>query len=56
MPDRTEASFSHEDVKKCAWCDEDFTEDELLSTDIGDVCYTCLQAIRSRGETIDLKG
>jgi formylmethanofuran dehydrogenase subunit E len=38
---------------ECNWCHELFTEDELLDeTDLGHICYQCVQAILSRGEKL----
>ena len=38
----------------CSWCGEEFSPDEVYNTDIGDLCDRCIQAIKSRGETITI--
>lgn len=39
----------------CAWCGEDYEESELKNTDLGKLCDDCIEAIRSRGESITIK-
>lgn len=36
----------------CAWCENDFENDMLHSTDLGMLCDRCIAAIRSRGEQV----
>lgn len=38
----------------CAWCGEDYEESELKNTDLGKLCDDCIEAIRSRGESITI--
>lgn len=44
-----------EDVAECEWCHELFDKSELLDTDLGHICSTCVTAIRSRGEEVIIK-
>lgn len=36
----------------CSWCENDFDNDMLHSTDLGMLCDRCIAAIRSRGEQV----
>ena len=45
-----------EEYKQCQWCKESFPESDLREeVDIGYLCYRCIKAIQSRGETLFLK-
>ena len=35
---------------ECEWCGEE--QENLIFTNLGMLCYTCIAAIRSRGETV----
>lgn len=39
-------------VCKCAWCNNEFDSTDLIPTDLGMLCETCITAIRSRGEDV----
>jgi len=41
-----------EGVKKCKWCEHRHDTIDLKKTDIGNLCSTCIEYIRSRGEPI----
>lgn len=44
-----------EEVHKCEWCEEDdFDSSDLFKTDLGMLCQHCIDAIRSRGESITI--
>lgn len=39
----------------CVWCKESFEQEELLrEKDMGLICHTCYEAIRSRGEPLEV--
>lgn len=45
-----------EEYHECRWCKESFPESELREeVDLGYLCYRCIKAIQSRGETLILK-
>lgn len=45
-----------EEYHECQWCKESFPESELHDeADLGYLCYRCIKAIQSRGETLFLK-
>lgn len=37
---------------KCSWCGEEFDATELRITELGELCESCVAAIRSRGEDL----
>jgi formylmethanofuran dehydrogenase subunit E len=41
-----------EPKESCEWCREPYEESELRTTDLGILCDRCINAIRSRGETV----
>lgn len=41
-----------EDVCRCAWCNGEYEANDLIPTDLGMLCETCITAIRSRGEDV----
>lgn len=46
----------NEEWFECQWCKESFPESELREeVDLGYLCYRCIKAIQSRGETLFLK-
>ena len=46
-----------EEYLECQWCKESFPESELREeVDLGYLCYRCIKAIQSRGESLYLKG
>ena len=47
-----ERNYEDEDVRSCDWCGGDYDKSDLRSTDLGMLCDTCIDAIRSRGEDI----
>ena len=45
-----------EEYHECQWCKESFPEGELCEElYLGYLCYRCIKAIQSRGETLYLK-
>lgn len=46
--------FDDEHLVACEWCGDEYEPDELTKTDIGWLCETCIEEIRSRGENITL--
>ena len=45
-----------EEYKQCQWCKESFPESELREeVDLGYLCYHCIKAIQSYGDTLILK-
>ena len=45
-----------EEYHECQWCKESFPESDLREeVDLGYLCYRCIKAIQSRGETLILK-
>ena len=45
-----------EEYHECQWCKESFPESELREeVDLGYLCFQCIKAIQSRGETLYLK-
>ena len=45
-----------EEYHECQWCKESFPESELREeVYLGYLCYQCIKAIQSRGETLFLK-
>lgn len=45
-----------EEYHECQWCKECFPESELRKeVNLGYLCYRCINAIQSRGETLILK-
>ena len=40
------------DQGKCQWCGGEYDESDLIQTDLGMLCETCITAIRSRGEDV----
>lgn len=44
--------YGYEDIRKCEWCNGEYYEGDLRRTDMGMLCETCIEAIRSRGEDI----
>ena len=52
----TEPIDYEEETETCTWCNEEFPESELLKErDLGYICWHCIQAIKSRGETLYLE-
>lgn len=46
----------YEEWLTCQWCKESFPQNELREeVDLGYLCYRCIKAIQSRGETLILK-
>ena len=46
-----------EEYLECQWCKESFPESELREeVNLGYLCYRCIKAIQSRGESLYLKG
>lgn len=43
-----------DDVCRCAWCNGDYEACDLIPTDLGMLCETCITAIRSRGEDVSI--
>lgn len=43
---------AEDDVHKCAWCNCEYEASDLVPTDLGMLCETCIMAIRSRGEDV----
>lgn len=41
-----------DDVRKCSWCNGEYDASDLIPTDLGMLCETCITAIRSRGEDV----
>lgn len=41
-----------DDVRKCSWCNGEYEASDLIPTDLGMLCETCITAIRSRGEDV----
>ena len=42
-----------DDLCKCVWCEEEYELSELKrEIDMGYLCPTCIEAIRSRGEKL----
>lgn len=41
-----------DDVRKCSWCNGEYEANDLIPTDLGMLCETCVTAIRSRGEDV----
>lgn len=41
-----------DDVCKCDYCNGDFSDSDLIPTDLGRLCETCITAIRSRGDLV----
>lgn len=41
-----------DDVCKCDWCNGEFDSTDLVPTDLGMLCETCIIAIRSRGDDV----
>lgn len=41
-----------DDVRKCSWCNGEYETSDLVPTDLGMICRTCFEAIRSRGEDV----
>lgn len=41
-----------DDVCKCDYCNGDFGSSDLIPTDLGRLCETCITEIRSRGELV----
>ena len=45
-----------EEYYECQWCKESFPESDLREElYLGYLCYRCIKAIQSRGETLFLK-
>ena len=45
-----------EETETCAWCHEEYPESELVrEKDLGYLCNTCVQAILSRGEHLNIE-
>lgn len=45
-----------EEMEICAWCGEEYSKDELVKEkDLGYLCNTCVQAIKSRGEHLTIE-
>lgn len=43
---------SIEESHKCNWCGGEYERADLIPTDLGNLCETCITAIRSRGEDV----
>lgn len=41
-----------DEVAHCAWCNCEYDASDLVPTDLGMMCETCIMAIRSRGEDV----
>lgn len=41
-----------DDVRNCSWCNGEYEASDLIPTDLGMLCETCITAIRSRGEDV----
>lgn len=41
-----------DDVRRCSWCNGEYEASDLIPTDLGMLCETCIAAIRSRGEDV----
>lgn len=48
------ARKEQETITACKWCGEEFDENELYNTDLGELCAKCVHAIRSKGESITI--
>ncbi len=46
--------YNSEQLHSCDWCKNDFLEDQLTDTNLGKLCDRCIQAIRSRGERVEI--
>ena len=45
-----------EEYHECQWCKQSFPKSDLREEiDLGYLCYRCIKAIQSRGETLFLK-
>lgn len=54
-PDGILMEFNQDDFNgTCAWCGEDFDQSLLTRTDLGYLCEHCIEAIRSRGESVTI--
>lgn len=43
------------ELKPCEWCHEEFEDSDLVETNLGFLCDSCLRAIASRGEDVWVK-
>lgn len=51
--DSCDAYDPDEDMQECTWCNELYPEADMrYEHDLGWLCYTCIQAIKSRGEKL----
>ena len=53
MNDEIRNTDERGETAKCAWCGETFPTGEMLrEADLGRICRSCADAIRSRGEKL----